>query len=51
MAADVMMKLFSPYQLNPLNQNPLRELLERVVDLHRLRAAAAPAACVSRPTC
>ncbi len=44
--ADVMLKLFSPYQLNPMNQNPLRELLEEVVDFARLRAAPGPAAFV-----
>ena len=46
MATDAMLKLFSPYQLNPLNQNPLRDLLEAVVDFRRLRAATAPAAFV-----
>jgi NTE family protein len=44
--ADVMLKLFSPYQINPLNRNPLREVLEDVVDFARLRAAPAPAAFV-----
>jgi NTE family protein len=44
--ADVMLKLFSPYQINPTNQNPLRDLLEKVVDFERLRTAAAPAAFV-----
>jgi NTE family protein len=44
--ADVMLKLFSPYQINPLNRNPLREVLEAVVDFPRLRAAAGPAAFV-----
>jgi NTE family protein len=29
---------FSPSQLNPLNRNPLRDLLERLVDFERLRA-------------
>ncbi|MEC9369345.1 MAG: patatin-like phospholipase family protein [Pseudomonadota bacterium] len=28
--------LFSPYQLNPLNFNPLRDVLEKVVDFKRL---------------
>lgn len=28
---------FSPYQLNPLNHNPLRELLESRIDFERLR--------------
>ena len=40
MATDAMFKLFSPYQLNPLNQNPLRQLLEELVDFPRLRKAA-----------
>jgi NTE family protein len=44
--ADVMLKLFSPYQINPLNRNPLRDLLEEVVDFARLRAAPGPAAFV-----
>jgi NTE family protein len=44
--ADVMLKLFSPYQINPLNRNPLREVLEEVVDFARLRAAPGPAAFV-----
>ena len=33
---DVMSRVFSPYQLNPLNVNPLREVLEEVVDLDLL---------------
>ncbi len=44
--ADLMMKVFSPYQLNPGNWNPLRRLLEQVVDFARLRAAPGPAAFV-----
>jgi NTE family protein len=44
--ADVLLKLFSPYQINPLNRNPLREVLEEVVDFARLRAAPGPAAFV-----
>jgi NTE family protein len=46
MATDAMFKLFSPYQLNPLNQNPLRQLLEDLVDFPRLRKAERPAAFV-----
>jgi NTE family protein len=34
----------SPYQLNPLARNPLRELLEAQVDFERLDAAACPIA-------
>jgi NTE family protein len=30
-------QLLSPYQLNPLDINPLRDLLERLVDFERLR--------------
>ena len=41
--ADVMNKLFSPYEMNPSNDNPLRDLLERMVDFDRLRQDAAPA--------
>ncbi len=29
---------FSPYQLNPMNHNPLRELLESSIDFNRLRS-------------
>jgi NTE family protein len=38
MAADVTAQLLSPYQLNPLGLNPLRRILEQLVDLERLRA-------------
>jgi len=31
-------KTLSPYQLNPLAYNPLRELIERLVDFERMRA-------------
>ena len=31
-AMDAMTRLFSPYQLNPLNMNPLRDVLEECVD-------------------
>ena len=34
---DVLTRLFSPYQLNPLNFNPLRSVLQDVVDFERLR--------------
>jgi NTE family protein len=33
-------QLWSPYDLNPLNINPLKELIERFVDFERLRADA-----------
>lgn len=35
---DTMLRVFSPYQLNPLNFNPLRQVLEKHVDFERLRA-------------
>ena len=34
---DMMTRLFSPYQVNPLNYHPLREVLEKTVDFERLR--------------
>jgi NTE family protein len=34
---DVMQKFWSPYEANPLNINPLRDLVERFVDFDRLR--------------
>ena len=34
---DTMTRVMSPYQLNPSNYNPLRDLLERTVDFERLR--------------
>ena len=37
LAFDVLSRLFSPYQLNPLNINPLRSVLEQVVDFERIR--------------
>lgn len=36
-ALEVSSQLLSPYQLNPLDINPLRDLLERLVDFERLR--------------
>ncbi len=35
---DVMSRLMSPYQLNPLNWNPLRQVLDSCVDFEKLRA-------------
>jgi len=40
---DVLNKIFSPYELNPSNDNPLRELVERTVDFTRLREGSGPA--------
>lgn len=42
MAADFAAQFLSPYQLNPLGMNPLRPVLERLVDFERLRIADAP---------
>ncbi|MEL7027543.1 MAG: patatin-like phospholipase family protein, partial [Pseudomonadota bacterium] len=39
--ADTLSRTFSPYQLNPLNLNPLLEILEASVDFDRVRACAA----------
>jgi NTE family protein len=36
-AFDFMTRVFSPYQFNPANLNPLRELLLDVIDFERLR--------------
>ncbi len=36
---DMMSRIFSPYQLNPFNLNPLKKVLEASVDFERLRAA------------
>jgi NTE family protein len=38
---DMLSRVFSPYQTNPLNYNPLRSLLERAVDFEGLRRASA----------
>lgn len=32
-------RFFSPYQLNPLNLNPLRDIMAKQIDFERLRAA------------
>jgi NTE family protein len=40
-------QLWSPYDLNPLNINPLKELIERFVDFEAVRADAARALFVS----
>ena len=37
---DLLVRLFSPYQFNPLNFNPLRGVLEQCVDFERLRRAS-----------
>ncbi|MGD0023382.1 MAG: patatin-like phospholipase family protein, partial [Xanthobacteraceae bacterium] len=35
---DAMSRYFSPYDVNPLNLNPLKDLIERFVDFEALRA-------------
>lgn len=37
MLCDMLTRVVSPYQFNPLNFNPLRDLLERSVDFDRVR--------------
>src|SRR5438034_592605 len=38
---DLLHRMLSPYQLNPFNLNPLKSLLEEVVDFERLRRQSA----------
>jgi len=40
LAADLMGRVLSPYQTNPLNLNPLRGILEEVVDIDLVRRAS-----------
>ncbi|GAB5467909.1 MAG: patatin-like phospholipase family protein [Rhodospirillales bacterium] len=42
MAFDSLTRIFSPYQLNPMNYNPLREVLVETIDFAALRAPEAP---------
>jgi NTE family protein len=42
MAVDMLTRMVSPYQFNPFDYNPLREVLEETIDFARLRAATAP---------
>ncbi len=42
MMADLMTRLFSPYELNPLNRNPLKDVLEASVDFEALRRSDCP---------
>jgi NTE family protein len=39
-AVDVFLRLFSPYQFNPVNFNPLRAILDACVDFERVRKGA-----------
>jgi NTE family protein len=41
MAMDFLSRVMSPYQLNPLNMNPLRELIEDCVDFEMVRKCRA----------
>ncbi len=40
-AFDALTRMASPYQLNPMNMNPLRELVEETVDFKNVRACTA----------
>ena len=44
---DAMARFLSPYDVNPLNINPLKELIERFVDFAAIRACASPQLFVS----
>jgi NTE family protein len=44
---EMMTRVASPYQLNPLNLNPLRRILATTVDFERLRHGDAPALFVA----
>ncbi len=39
-AFDLMTRLFSPYQLNPLGVNPLKDIIVELVDFERVHAAS-----------
>jgi len=39
---DMMTRLLSPYQFNPVNYNPLRDVLTQVVDFEALSSASCP---------
>ncbi|MBY0422548.1 MAG: patatin-like phospholipase family protein [Parvularculaceae bacterium] len=40
-AFDLVSRLYSPYQFNPMNFNPLRQVLEKTIDFDKLRAESA----------
>jgi NTE family protein len=44
---DELSRFWSPYDLNPLNLNPLKDVIERFVDFAALRAATSPKLFVS----
>ena len=39
---EVMSRFLSPYQLNPFNYNPLRQLIRQVIDFEQLRRCSCP---------
>ena len=41
LAFDLLTRLFSPYELNPFNHNPLRDVVEESVDFERIRRGSA----------
>ncbi|HLM15989.1 MAG TPA: patatin-like phospholipase family protein, partial [Reyranella sp.] len=41
MAFDMLTRMLSPYQFNPMNYNPLRQVLENSVDFKRLEGCRA----------
>ena len=48
MIMDLMSRMLSPYQLNPANINPLRDVLVKSVDFD-VSSTAAPCVCSSPP--
>ena len=48
---DLMGRLASPYDLNPLKINPLRDLVERFVDFEKVRHRSHRPSCRSAPGC
>jgi hypothetical protein len=47
--ADVASRIASPYDFNPLNVNPLKEVLEELVDFERVRACKGISSSSSAP--
>lgn len=45
--ADILSRSFSPYELNPLNINPLRQIVERTFDFSLINKPSAPKLFVS----
>ena len=49
---DMISRFMSPYQLNPMDANPMRDLLNEEVNFERVRAAkSGQAVSVARPMC